>query len=118
MFIHNNGSFARTVPGSPVIFIPWPKFHKPGIFIGEETGGSFYCNDGHVNRSLSNTRINFQYARTTWVTAVSGYVKGRGIMPDHTVSFTLNDLINDFDRQRAYVLNLTASGTSNTTDTH
>ncbi|MGD2089812.1 MAG: S41 family peptidase [Candidatus Aminicenantes bacterium] len=112
-FLIDGGCFSTTGH-----FCSLAQFHNLGIFIGEETGGSFYCNDGHVNRLLPNTGINLQYARTTWATAVSGYVKGRGIMPDYTVNSSLDDLINGFDRQMAYVLNLIASGTSKTTDTH
>jgi hypothetical protein len=111
-FLIDGGCFSTTGH-----FCSLAQFHNLGIFIGEETGGSFYCNDNHAIRSLPNTGITLQYARTTWATAVTGYVKGRGIMPDHTVNSSLDDLINGFDRQMAYVLNLIASGTSKTTDT-
>jgi hypothetical protein len=39
-------------------------------------------------------------------------------MPGHTVSSSLDDLINGFDRQMAYVFNLIASGASKAIDTH
>ena len=110
-FLIDGGCFSTTGH-----FCSLAQFHNLGIFIGEETGGSFYCNDNHENRLLPNTRINLQYARTTWATAVTGYVNGRGVMPDHTVTSSLDDLINGFDRQMAYVLNLIESGTSKTTD--
>lgn len=76
------------------------------VFIGEETGGSFSCNDNHMEMTLSNTRIRSVIARTTYSTAVTGYEKGRGIMPDHKVIPTLDDKINGFDRAMEYVLNL------------
>ncbi len=91
-------------------FCSLAQFHHLGIFIGEETGGSFSCNDNHMNTLLPNTHINFQVARTTWATAVSGYERGRGIMPDHPVTPSLEDLINGFDREMAYVIQLIEQG--------
>jgi hypothetical protein len=87
-------------------FCSLAQFHHLGVFIGEETGGSFYCNDNHMNTLLPNTHINFQVARTTWATAVSGFEKGRGIMPDHPVAPSLEDLINGIDREMTYVFQL------------
>jgi C-terminal processing protease CtpA/Prc len=100
-FIINGGCFSTTGH-----FCSLARFHHLGIFVGEETGGSFYCNDSHMNTVLPNTRINLQVARATWATAVSGFDLGRGIMPDYPVTPSIDDLINGFDREMTYVLQL------------
>lgn len=87
-------------------FCSLAKYHKLGLFIGEETGGSFYCNDNHINTTLPNSHIKLQVARTTWATAVSGFEKGKGIIPDYSITQSLEDLINNIDRELIYVLQL------------
>ena len=66
--------------------------------------GFFSCNDNHIELTLPNTRIRAVVARTTYSTAVTGYEKGRGIMPDYKVIPTLEDRINRFDREMEVVL--------------
>lgn len=100
-FLINGGCFSTTGH-----FCSLARFHHLGTFVGEETGGSFYCNDSHMNTVLPKSRINFQVARGTWGTAVSGFERGRGIMPDFPVTPSVDDLINGFDREMAYVLQL------------
>lgn len=73
------------------------KYHKRGIFIGEETGGSWACNDASQEHSLPNTGIIINVPRATYATAVSGLEKGWGIRPDYPVSKTIDDLINGRD---------------------
>jgi hypothetical protein len=38
-----------------------------------------------------------------------GYVRGRGTMPDHEVEVQPQDLVNNFDRQMAFVKSLILS---------
>jgi hypothetical protein len=102
-FLIDGGCFSTTGH-----FCSLAKFHNLGVFIGEETGGSYYCNDNHDNRLLPKSTIKFQYAQTTWATAVTGFEQGRGIMPDHMVSYSLDDYINGTDPQMAFVLQLIA----------
>lgn len=89
-------------------FCSLAKYHQLGVFIGEETGGSFYCNDNSVNRSLSISGLNLRIARTLYATAVpdSEFQRGRGVFPDYEVTSTLDDLINGIDRQMLFVLDL------------
>ena len=97
----NGGCFSSTGH-----FCSLVQYLTNAVFIGEETGGSFSCNDNHMERTLSNTKIRAVIARTTYSTAVTGYKKGRGIMPDHEVIPTIEDRINAFDREMDYVLDL------------
>ncbi|HLP45655.1 MAG TPA: S41 family peptidase [Candidatus Deferrimicrobium sp.] len=87
-------------------FCSLAQYHKLGLFIGEETGGSFYCNDNHINTTLPHSKIKLQVARTTWATAVSGFEKGKGIMPDYSITQSLDDRIHNIDRELIYVLQL------------
>lgn len=82
------------------------QYHHLVTFIGEETGGSFYCNDNSNLITLRNSQLWANIARTTFETAVEGYTKGRGIMPDHEVKQSLQDQINGSDAVMQYTLNL------------
>lgn len=73
------------------------KYHKRGIFVGEETGGSWACNDASQEHSLANTGIVINVPRATYATAVSALEKGRGIRPDYSLTATIDDLINRRD---------------------
>jgi hypothetical protein len=82
------------------------QYHNLATFIGEETGGSFSCNDNSITITLTHSRLQANIARTTFVTAVEGYTRGRGIMPDHVITPSLEDLINGFDRVMDYTTTL------------
>lgn len=74
------------------------KYHNLATFIGEETGGSFYCNDNSTLVTLSNSGIRVNIPRTTFQTSVTGFTWGRGIFPDITIRPTLADYIGGIDR--------------------
>jgi hypothetical protein len=67
------------------------------VFIGEETGGNFYCSDNSEETELSNTGIYVRYARTTFATDVDFDQPGRGIFPDYEVTPTLSDILTEKD---------------------
>lgn len=73
------------------------RFHLKGVFIGEETGGSFVCNGGYKEVTLDNTRINLLLPHTTFRTDVRDMPPGEGIPPDYQVTPTIRDLIDDQD---------------------
>ncbi len=104
-FLINGAGFSTTGH-----FCSLAKYHKLGVFIGEETGGSFYCNDNSTNRALSISGLTLRIARTLYATAVpdNEFQSGRGIMPDHEVKVSLTDRISGIDRQMLYVLELIA----------
>ncbi len=82
------------------------KFHKVGTFIGDETGGSFVCTDSSREISLVNTKLRLRYSTAPWKVAVSGLTPGRGIIPDHLITPTIEDYINNRDAEMEFVLGL------------
>ncbi|MFC1475377.1 S41 family peptidase [Candidatus Zixiibacteriota bacterium] len=73
------------------------KYHQVGVFIGEETGGSYACNGGYRDVCLEHTGICFLLPHTTFITEVHGLTRGRGIMPDYAVQPSIFDILNGVD---------------------
>ncbi|MBN2227734.1 MAG: hypothetical protein JW763_10265 [candidate division Zixibacteria bacterium] len=73
------------------------KYHRRGVFIGEESGGSYACNGGYKDMTLANSGINVLLPRTVFRTAVSGFARGKGIAPDFPVTPTIDDSVDDRD---------------------
>ena len=69
------------------------KYHTDAIFIGEEPGSSFYCNDFSMQIALPNTGIEVNIPRTTFGSAVTGFKKGEAFMVDYNVNKTVSDII-------------------------
>jgi hypothetical protein len=82
------------------------KYHGFGTFIGEETGTTCTCNDASHDTHLKNTGYRLQSARYSFATAVTGFPLNRGILPDHPVRETLEDLISGNDAVLGYALDL------------
>jgi C-terminal processing protease CtpA/Prc len=82
------------------------KFHKLGTFIGEETGGSFVCTDNSQDITLYNTNLVLHFSTTKYSTAVSGLTPGRGILPNYSVTPTIQDYISNRDPVKIYAINL------------
>lgn len=87
-------------------FLSLVRYHKLGTLIGEESGGSFYCNDGSIQLTLPETGIRLNLPRVTFQTAVSGLKKGDPLLPDHSVQPTLDDLLNERDAVMEYMKKL------------
>jgi hypothetical protein len=73
------------------------KFHRRGLFIGEETGGSYACTDRSQTTTLGHSRLRFRHSNTIFQVAVSGLPLGRGIMPDETLAPTITDYLQHRD---------------------
>jgi len=73
------------------------QYHTKAIFIGEEPGSSFYCNDQSTQIVLPNTRIEVTIPRTTFETATTGYTKGKPFNVDYKVNSSLSDILNGKD---------------------
>lgn len=82
------------------------EYHDIGVFIGEETGGSFACTDGSGDAMLSNTMLIPHGSVALFETAVSGLTPGRGIMPDHEVIPTIEDYLSGRDAVMEYAISL------------
>ena len=82
------------------------KYYGLGTFIGDETGATYTCNDASHDTYLKHTGYRLQSARHSFATAVTGFPLDRGIMPDHPVQATIDELIRGDDTVLAYTLKL------------
>ena len=82
------------------------KYYEWGTFIGEEAGATYTCNDASHDTYLKNTGFRLQSARYSFATAVTGFPLNRGILPDHPVRETVDDVISGKDAILGYTLDL------------
>jgi len=69
-------------------------FHNKAVFFGEECGSGYGNTSGFmVIATLPNTRIQVRIPLVLYTMAVDGYPKDRGIVPEHPVSPTIEDLL-------------------------
>jgi len=68
------------------------EYHTDAVLLGEESGGSYICSDGHRKAVLRNTGLRFFYSTRAFATAVSGFTAGRGFTPDTEVVPTVEDI--------------------------
>ena len=74
-------------------FLSLVKYHNIATLIGEESGGSFYCNDGSIQLHLPNTKIELNLPQVAFETAVSGFQKGDPLLPDYSVQPKIKDIL-------------------------
>ncbi|MEM1322065.1 MAG: S41 family peptidase [Bacteroidota bacterium] len=82
------------------------KHNKLGTLIGSETGATYSCNAKTINFELKNTGINASVATKTYQTAVTGFAKNRGIIPDYQMSENLDEILAKKDTELEKVLEL------------
>lgn len=82
------------------------KYHDLGTFIGEESGATYTCNDASHEVRLKHTGYRLRSARRTFATAVWGLPVDRGILPDHEVLRTIEDVIEHRDPVWEFTLEL------------
>jgi Periplasmic protease len=97
----NGGSFSSTGHLCSIL-----KFRKRCTFIGEETGGTFECNDAHTLFNPKETRLNLNVARMTFTTATDGLSREHGIMPDYYVEPKTEDIIDGKDTVKEFTYGL------------
>jgi len=73
------------------------KYHERAVFIGEEPGSWFYCNDNSFQVCLPNTDIEVNIPRSTFITAVEGYTLGDPFMVDYPVQESIKDKLDGRD---------------------
>ena len=73
------------------------KHQGRSMFIGQESGATFTCNDNSRDLTLPNTGIQVHIARNTFRTPVTGLPPGRGIVPDYPVQRALQQVLNGVD---------------------
>lgn len=62
-------------------------------FVGEESGGSFSCNDNSTLVELPHGGFRLKVARTAFETSARDLPRGRGILPDVPIRPTVDHLI-------------------------
>lgn len=82
------------------------KYHKIGTFIGIETGGTYTCNDASRTMELRNTRYRIKMPRKAFSVAVKDLPRNRGIIPDHHVSPSVQDVLEGKDTIMEYALDI------------
>jgi len=82
------------------------KYHKFATFIGQETGGTYTCNDSSRGYRLKNTGFNGMVARRTFYTAVEGMSWAEGVQPDYEICPNAEDLIKGNDPILDYAIKL------------
>jgi len=79
------------------------KYHTKALFIGEQPGSSFLCNDWSIQLQLPHTGMEVNIPRTTFVTAVSGFSAKEPFPLDYEVNITTQDLLSGTDTYLDYV---------------
>jgi hypothetical protein len=103
-FLMDGRSFSATAEFSAIA-----RSNNRGLFIGEETGGA-YCGNtsgGDIMLTLPNTQISCRITLVRYTMAVkkTRYMD-RGVIPDHAVYPTVEDIIEHKDGQMEYALRL------------
>jgi hypothetical protein len=73
------------------------KYHTDALFIGEEPGSTFRCNDFSTQVILPHTGIEANIPRMTFETAVKGFQEGIPFPLDYPVQFSISDIVNGID---------------------
>jgi len=83
------------------------KFNKRVKFVGRETGGGYCGNTGGEDMELilPNTKIEVDIPLIRYVMAVEGEC-GRGIIPDYVRKQNIMDIVNNYDADLMFTLNL------------
>lgn len=100
----NRGSFSTTSDFAALVYS-----NKVAIFIGEETGGSYFGNTSNYSflLTLPNTKlkVNIPVARyQTNVTLNDRF--GRGTIPDFEIKYSIDEIIQGIDKEMNTVLTL------------
>jgi hypothetical protein len=85
------------------------KYHQIGRFVGEETGGTYTCNDAKAIIPLKNSMLRLQVAQRSFAVAVEGMDIRAGVKPDFEVSQSVSDYIQGIDTVKEYAIRV-ASG--------
>jgi C-terminal processing protease CtpA/Prc len=83
--------------------------NKVATFVGEETGGSYHGNTSNytllITLPKTKIRVNIPIARYQ-TNVIGGINSGRGVIPDHTVIYSIDDILGNVDRDMEMVKGL------------
>lgn len=101
--IINRGSFSTTSD-----FAALTHFNDRATFVGEETGGSYAGNTSNFTflMTLPNTKIRINIPVARYQTNVTPESFGRGIIPDISVQYSIDDYLNGVDKDLETILSI------------
>jgi len=82
------------------------KENNLGIFVGEEAGSTYTCNDNSKFYKSKNTKLILRVPRRTYYTSANNFKDKQGIKPDHYVIPDIDNIINNTDIVLDYTLKL------------
>jgi C-terminal processing protease CtpA/Prc len=84
------------------------KVNKVGTMIGEESGGTYTCNDSGKWFELKNSKLRLRMARVSFKTTADSLPRDKGVLPDHEVKVSSRDVLSGRDAVMEYALKLAA----------
>jgi hypothetical protein len=88
----DGGSFSQTGQVASML-----KVAGIAVFIGQESGGSFSCNDSSTMIEMPHSGFRLKLARTGFETTAQSLPRGRGIIPDVVIQSSIEDLLSGRD---------------------
>jgi hypothetical protein len=108
--LHYKGNIYALVNGSCLSttghLISLLQYHTEAIFVGEQPGSTFRCNDFSIQLQLPNTGMELNIPRTTFMTAVEGYSENKPFPLDYRVNIAAQDIIEGTDKYQSLVYEL------------
>jgi Peptidase family S41 len=87
-------------------FMSLVKVHKLGTIIGEELGSNQFCSAGSNTCRLKNTKLSYYVANNTHISTATLLPDEKGILPDHFIYQSIDDVINRRDVVMDFALGL------------
>lgn len=99
---HFNGNLITLMDGrcfsTNAHFCSLIKYHKIGVIVGTESGGTYTCNAGNNGiRKLKNSGIQLYFATSSYATAVEGMDKSKPIQPDYYINESYKEFLKGKD---------------------
>lgn len=87
-------------------FMSLAKSLNLGTIVGEELGSNQFCSAGQTVCRLKNSKLEYYVANNTHVSSATALPDEKGILPDHYVSQSIEDYLNQVDRVKAFTIQL------------
>ncbi len=82
------------------------KVNKVGTIVGDETGGTYTCNDSGRWFELKNSKLKLRMAQQTFKVAAETLPRDKGVLPDFPVNAYSQDVVTGKDVVLEYTLNM------------
>jgi len=87
-------------------FVAMVKNLSLGTIVGEELGSNQFCTGGQTICRLTHTKLEFYVANSTSKLAITSLPDERGILPDHYVTQSIEDYLQNVDAVKEFTLSL------------